>query len=80
MSKKYVPTARVHKATRVTLIRATETATHHPSLGDDYGVRELIEGDVAVHDVDGSHESFIASDDGAVRVAALIDAISILIC
>lgn len=74
MSKNYTPKSRVSWSTRVTLIRASETATQKLSLGDDYGVGDVIDGDVTINDVIGSHESFMASDDGAVRVAALIDA------
>jgi hypothetical protein len=75
MSKKYAPTSRVNRSTRVSLVRATDTVTHHSSLGDDYGLSDVIEGgDIIVNDVIGSHESFITNDDSAVHVAKLINA------
>jgi fatty acid synthase len=79
MSKKYVPTSRVNRSTRVSLVRATGTVTQYPSLGDDYGVSDIIEGgDIIVNDVIGSHESFITNDDSAVHVANLIDAATLV--
>lgn len=74
MSEKYKPTSVLSPSTAVTLIRAAENTIQQETLGDDYSLRNVTSGDVTIHVVNGSHETFIMTNDGVDKVSSLINA------
>ena len=72
VAAEYVPKSKIKNGCKVTLIKA-ENATHEAAkLGDDYGLRNVVEGSVTVASVSGDHTSFIQGER-AQNVADIVD-------
>ena len=67
----YRPASVLHASTSVTLIRASESVQQVESLGEDYGLSAICDGQVDIHVIQGAHESFIA--DNPTELARLFD-------
>ena len=71
MADSYKPGAQL-KSAAVMLVRASQTSKEAERLGADYGLHEVCAAPVAVHVVDGTHETFIVGNSAA-KVARLIN-------
>ena len=69
----YRPTSVLRAATRVTLIRASDSTGLLERLGEDYGLSAVCDGQVDVHVIQGTHESITADADNFKHLARLID-------
>ena len=69
MGEKYKAVSRLHS--NVHLIRAKTVDEMDKSLGDDFSLRDVCDGHVALSWVDGDHESFLQKE-GAVQTANII--------
>ncbi|XP_033753240.1 LOW QUALITY PROTEIN: fatty acid synthase-like [Pecten maximus] len=58
----YIPSGKLH--TGVTLIKAQSEDTG--ALGEDYGLKEICDGTIHIHQVEGDHSSFITGDSSKV--------------
>lgn len=68
----YRPSARLPSSVRVTLVKASDSSLQTESVGFDYGLNSLCDGDIDVRVVDGTHETFITTSDGASQVSSII--------
>jgi len=75
MAYGYRPPSVLPSSTRVTLVRATNSwlAVGVGSGGEDYGIHDVCDGQVDVHVLEGTHDSFITEPDSCSRLARLID-------
>jgi len=71
----YRPTSSLAASTRLTLVRAADSTGQVDSLGEDYGVRDVYDGLVDIHIMQGTHESFVTDADSSVQLARLFDAV-----
>jgi len=75
IADEYRPSSVLHSSTRVTLVRAADSLGQVESLGEDYGLHTIYDGQVSVHVVDGTHESFITEANNSSHLARLFDTV-----
>ena len=75
IAKCYRPASVLRESTRVTLVRAEESARQVESLGEDYGLRAVCDGPVDVHVMQGTHDSFVTGSDTSTQIARLFDSL-----
>jgi hypothetical protein len=72
ITDEYHPSSRLPLSTRVTLVKASESRPQVESLGLDYGLSTICDGALDVRVVQGSHETFVTSSEGAPQVSSII--------
>lgn len=69
----YRPSSVLRSSTRVTLVRATNSMfADVESIGEDYGLRDVYDGQVDIHVLEGTHDSFITESDSSSRLVHLL--------
>lgn len=75
MMNDYRPSSRLLSSTPVTLVKASGSIVQLESIGPSYGLNSLCDGTVDVHVVNGTHDTFVTSSEGAAEVASIINAV-----
>jgi len=75
IADEYRPSSILHSSTRVTLVRAADSLGQVESLGEDYGLHTVYDGQVSVHVVDGTHDSIVTEPDSSSHLACLFDTV-----
>uniref|UniRef100_G3NC33 Fatty acid synthase n=1 Tax=Gasterosteus aculeatus TaxID=69293 RepID=G3NC33_GASAC len=65
----YVPASKLHGS--VALLRANTSSDYERSLGADYKLSEVCDGDLSVHVIEGDHHSFLEGE-GAESICSII--------
>jgi len=73
IASSYRPASVLRATTRVTLVRAGDSARQVESLGEDYCLSHVCMGPVDVRVMQGTHQSFFADADTSAQLARLID-------
>jgi len=72
----YRPSSVLRSSTRVTLVRAASSMFADVEIiGEDYGLRDVYDGQVDIHVLPGTHDSFITEPDSSSRLAHLLEEI-----
>jgi len=71
----YHPSSVLSAATRVTLVRAADSVRQVESLGEDYGLHAVYDGQLDIHVMQGTHETFVTENDSSSQLACLFDAV-----
>ncbi|KFD52748.1 hypothetical protein M513_06404 [Trichuris suis] len=74
VADRYKPT-RMYQGDAV-LIKSSKGGTRPEDVGSDYGLKEVVSGNVFVHVVDGDHYSFIHEDGVDTTVSIITDALN----
>jgi len=75
MADEYRPSSILRSSTRVTLVRATDSLGQVESLGEDYGLHAVYDGQVDIHVMKGTHDSFVTEANSSSHLARLFDAV-----
>jgi len=77
MAYDYRPSSALRSSTRVTLVRAADSwqVAGAETNGEDYDIRDVCDGEVDIHVLPGTHDSFITEPDSSSRLARLLDEI-----
>jgi len=75
IADEYRPSSVLRSSTRVTLVRAADSLGQVESLGEDYGLHAVYDGQVDVHVLEGTHESFVTDADSSSHLARLFDTV-----
>jgi len=73
IASSYRPASALRASTRVTLVRAKESARQVERFGEDYGLSAVCDGPVDVHVMHGTHYSFVTDADTSTQLARLFD-------
>jgi len=71
----YHPVSVLPASTSVTLVRASDSFRQVESLGEDYGLSAVYDGQVDVHVIQGTHESIVTDADNSTQLAHLFDSV-----
>jgi len=73
----YRPASVLRAATRVTLIRSSDSTWQLARFGEDYGLSAVYDGETDVHIIPGTHDSIVSDvdDKNSTRLACLLDTV-----